>query len=92
MRLDRIGGGLAVALTLTACSPEAPPRDASAAAPGTATEAARTPAPRMEAPAATEAPRAPSAAEPEPAVDPDPQAGVELPEPPVRVPETVPAG
>ena len=91
MRPDTIAGLIAAGLTLAACSPEAPPRDASA---GTADAAVDTKDDRTakDLPAAAETtPAEQPAAERETGIDPDPQVGVELPEPPVRVPEDPPA-
>ena len=90
MRPDRIAGLLVAGLTLAACSPEERPRDAVPEAPGAAEEAAEDgPAAKAVPPAETDPPERP-ATEPEARIDPDPQVGVELPEPPVRVPENPP--
>lgn len=83
MRRIRIAGLLAAGLMLAACSPEAP-RDAAPGSSGTAAATEETPADRAP-PAVKAAP--PERPEPAPEIDPDPQAGVELPTPPVRVPE-----
>lgn len=92
MKPDRIAGPLALGLTLAACSPEPLPRDAAPDATAAATDSGRGPAARNDRPAAGDVPPGRPAATPEPPADPDPQVGVELPEPPVRVPENPPPG
>ena len=87
MTLIRIAVLLAGGLSLTACSPEQPPQDSAPGTPGTPAGATNE-APATVTPEAVMAARPrPPAAEPAPEIDPDPQVGVELPTPPVRVPE-----
>lgn len=92
MRMDWITGLLAMGLTLAACSPEERPRDAAPETPGAAVEATKEVAAGGNVSPRRDPPSERPAAEPETRVDPDPQAGVEFPEPPVRVPESPSAG
>ena len=92
MRMDWIAGLLAAGFTLTACSPEEPPRGAPLEAPGAVVETGTEGPVGMGVAADKDVPPERPVAQPEPEVDPDPQAGVELPVPPVRVPENPPAG
>ena len=91
MKPDRIAGLLAAGLTLVACSPEEPSRDPVPRTPGAAIDAPKDVLAGRDVPTAKAVPPMRPAAEPEPRVDPDRQVGVELPTPPVRVPENPPA-
>lgn len=87
MRPDRIVGLFAAGLALAACSPEGASQDAAPETPGAPIAAAE---PGNDVPAVEDAPSERSAAEPETQVEPDPQVRVDLPAPPVRVPENPP--
>ncbi|MDP3802116.1 hypothetical protein [Brevundimonas sp.] len=86
MKPDRIAGLLAAGLALVACSPEKPSRVPSPDTPGATVDVAGDASTGSDVPAPEESrPGRPGARLER--VAPDPQAGVELPEPPVRVPE-----
>ena len=91
MRPDRTAELLAAGLTLVACSPEEPARDVARSTPGAAVGVSESVPDARKVPAGEPAPIQRPAEEPEPRADPDPQVGVELPAPPVRVPENPPA-
>ena len=85
MRPGWIAPFVAVGLTLAACSPEDRPRDALPEAPDAPANVS------TDVPAGKDSPTERPAAESDVEVDPDPQVGVELPEPPQRVPENASA-
>jgi len=81
MRSDRIPACLALALGLAACSPDERPRNAVPETPADAAEA------RSDVAAGENVPVERRGVELDAEIEPDPQVGVELPEPPARVPE-----
>lgn len=86
MKPDWIATLLATGLALAACSPEKPSQDPSPGAPGATADAARRASAGSDVPVREDSQPGRPGARLE-RVAPDPQAGVELPEPPVRVPE-----